>query len=76
MTRRGRLVIAAAALATCVCLSVVPMQIGALAAVVWFGAVLVAVILAGALASALDRHDQRAMYSDVLREARRALRSH
>lgn len=68
--------IAAAALATCVCLSVVPMQIGALAAVVWFGAVFVAVILAGALASALDRHDQRAMYSDVLREARRALRSH
>lgn len=74
MTRRGRLVLSAAALATCVCLSVVPMQIGALAALVWLGAVALAVLLAGALASALDRHDHRAMYSQVLREARKALR--
>jgi hypothetical protein len=74
MTRRGLLTAAAVVSATVVCLSVVPMQIGALAAVVWLGAVAVAVVLASALAAALDRRDHRAVYSQVLREARKALR--
>lgn len=75
MTRRGLFTAAAVVSATLVCLGALPMRMDPLAALgIWAGAVFVAVILAGAAAAAVDRHKHRAMYSRVLKEARRVLR--
>lgn len=75
MTRRGLLTAAAIVTATALCLSVLPMRMNGLAAFgIWVGSVAVFILLAGALSAALQRHEHRAMYSQVLREARRVLR--
>lgn len=75
MTRRGLFTAAAVVTATALCLSALPMRMNALAAFgIWLGSVALSIVIAGALAAAMERHEHRVMYSQVLKEARRVLR--
>lgn len=75
MTRRGHLTCAAVITATVLCLGWLPMQMNPFTAIgIWIGSVVAVVMVACGIDEAIHRYDHRAMYSQVLREARKALK--